>query len=408
MTRKWTFPRPALPDLVRALRYRNYRFYFSGQLVSVVGTWTQQIAMSWLVYRLTGSVLMLGVVAFAGQIPVLFLAPLGGLWVDRVDRRLLLLWTQSLSMAQALLLAVLTLTHAVQPWHLVALALLLGAINAVDVPARQSFVVRLIDRRDDLPNAIALNSLTVNAARFLGPSIGGLVVSVAGEAACFLINAVTYLTVIIALAAIRVEREAGISRFSFESLRAGVVYAFGVREIRVLLGIVAAVSFTVTPYTALMPYFAKEVFGGGPRVLGVLMSAAGVGALIATLYLASRKSVAPLPDLIAGAAIAAGAGLALFTLTPTLWLAVPFLLVVGSGVMVTIAASNTLIQTIVRDELRGRVMSIFTVAFLGIAPIGSLVVGSIASVAGTRPTLLVCGAMAAVAGWRFRRAKGVS
>jgi MFS family permease len=392
-----------MPAIARALRHRNYRLYFGGQLVSLVGTWMQQIAMSWLAYRLTGSALMLGLVGFAGQIPVLLLAPFGGMWSDRMNRRLILIGTQSAAMLQALILAGLTLAQVVQPWQLVALALLLGTVNAMDIPARQSLVVQLVDDRADLPNAIALNSFAMNAARLLGPSIAGVVLSLVGEGLCFLLNALSYLTVLLALVAIRTEHEAPPQKPMASALKQGFAYAFGNGAIWPLLLLVAVVSFTATPYTVLMPLYAKEIFGGDARTLGLLLACAGGGALAGTLYLAARRSLTGLENVIALAPVLAGAGLLLFAYSGRLWVAAPALVLVGFGLISTVASSNTMIQCLVRDELRGRVMSIFTMAFLGMAPLGSLAAGSVADWVGAPATLFAGGLGSIAAGVVFAR-----
>jgi MFS family permease len=390
-----------MPSIIRALRHRNYRLYFAGQLVSLVGTWMQQIAMSWLVYRLTGSVLLLGIVGFAGQIPVLLLAPLGGLWSDRRDRRAILIATQTAALLQALILAGLTLSGTVQPWHLVSLALILGAINAMDIPARQSLVVKLVNQRDDLPNAIALNSFAMNAARLVGPSVAGVVVSLVGEGVCFLINAASYLTVLVALLAIRTAHERPQPQSARHALGEGFAYTFRHGPIRGLLLLVAAVSLSATPYTVLMPVYAKEIFGGDARLLGLLLACAGGGALLGTVMLAARKSLAGLENVIAGAPLLAGIGLVVLAFAGQPWQAMPALVLVGFGVISAVASANTLIQALVPDELRGRVMSLFTMAFLGMAPLGSLAAGGIAHAIGAPTTLLICGVCSAVAGAAF-------
>lgn len=392
-----------MPPIIRALRHRNYRLYFSGQLISVIGTWMQQVAMSWLAYRLTGSVLLLGMVGFAGQIPILLFAPFGGMWSDRINRRLILIGTQSAAMIQALVLAGLTLTRTVQPSHLIVLALMLGVVNALDMPARQSFVVHLVDDRADLLNAIALNSFTMNAARLLGPSLAGVVVSLVGEGLCFLLNAVSYLTVLLALLAIRTRHESRPREPMAHALRQGFAYAFHAVPIRALLLLVAVVSLTVTPYTVLMPVYAREIFGGDARTLGMLLGCAGAGALAATAYLASRQSVQGLENAIAVAPLLAGSGLMLFAFSGHLWLAVPSLFLVGFGVIASVASSNTMIQSLVPDELRGRVMSIFTMAFLGMSPLGSAAAGSLAHVIGAPATLFAGGLCSAAAGLVFAR-----
>lgn len=392
-----------MPDILRALRHRNYRLYFSGQLVSLAGTWMQMIAMSWLTYRLTNSTLMLGLVGFAGQIPILAVAPLGGVLSDRFDKRVMMLWTQSLAMVQACLLAILTITDTIHPWQLILMALLLGLINAIDTPTRQSFVVDLVDNRDDLPNAIALNSFTMNAARFLGPSIGGIVVGLAGEGVCFLFNALSYLAVILALSAMRTRHLARVHPPAGQAMRQGYRYAFGNPQIRQLLYVVAAASFFATPYVVLLPYFAREVYAGGAQTFGFMSASAGGGALLGTIYLASRRTVAGLDRVIGSAMLSAGCAVAVFAKSDLLALAMPALAVLGFSIICIIASSNTLIQSIVKDDMRGRVMALFTVAFLGIAPLGSLSAGWISHQFGARGTLLGCSFAILAAGITFIR-----
>jgi len=392
-----------MPDILRALRHRNYRLYFSGQLVSLAGTWMQMIAMSWLTYRLTDSTLMLGVVSFAGQIPILAVAPLGGVLSDRFDKRVMMLWTQSLALLQAGVLAILTLTGAIHPWHLVGMALFLGLINAFDTPARQSFLVDLVDDRSDLPNAIALNSFTMNSARFLGPSIGGIVVGLAGEGICFLVNALSYLAMILALWVMRTRHHSRTHLPAGEAMRQGWRYAFGVPQIRQLLFLVAAVSFFATPYVVLLPYFAREIYSGGAQTFGFMSASAGAGALLGTLYLAARRSVVGLDRVIGSAVLSAGLAVAAFSLSNSMGLAIAALGILGFSIICTIASSNTLIQSVVNDDMRGRVMALFTVAFLGIAPLGSLTAGAMAHQFGARATLGGCAVALLVAGIAFIR-----
>lgn len=389
-----------------ALRSRNYRLFFAGQLVSLVGTWMQQIAMTWLAYRLTDSVAMLGLVGFAGQIPILLFSTFAGVWNDRLDRRRLLLATQSLSMTQALLLFGLTVTHLVTPTALVVLAFLLGCINAVDLPARQAFIAQLVEDKADLPNAIGLNSFLMNGSRFIGPALAGLLVATAGEAACFLINAGSYLAVLLALAAIRVApRPARPHARAWAALRDGLGYAFSHPQIRLPLLMVAGFSFFVTPYAVMMPAFAREIFQGGAATYGFLIGSAGFGSLSAALFLALRggRRHDGLDILVARATLAGGALLAAFALTPTASVAYPLLAALGCSVILTVAGSNTLIQVVVEEEYRGRVMAIFSTAFLGIAPLGSLAVGSLGEVFGVRPTLLACGLCAGGLGVAYLR-----
>ncbi|MDO8958282.1 MAG: MFS transporter [Rhodocyclaceae bacterium] len=389
-----------------ALRSRNYRLFFAGQLISLIGTWMQQVAMIWLAYRLTDSVAMLGLVGFISQIPILLFSVLAGVWNDRLDRRRLLMWTQFLSLLQALALFGLTATHLITPSALLALAFLLGCINAVDLPARQAFVAQLVTDRADLPNAIGLNSLLMNSARFVGPTLAGLIVASAGEAACFLVNALSYLAVLAALAALRVAPRPTRPQSALTALRAGLTYAFSHPQIRLLLFMVAGFSFFVTPYAVLLPVFARDIFQGGAQTYGFLLGSAGSGALAAALFLAlrgGRRDAAGLDRWVAHAMLGSGIALAAFALTPAIALAFPLLTAMGFCVVISIAGSNTLIQMVVEEDYRGRVMAIFSTAFLGIAPLGSLAIGAIGAAAGVRPTLLLCGLLACGLGMTYRR-----
>lgn len=391
-----------------ALRARNFRLFFAGQLVSLIGTWMQQIAMVWLAYRLTDSVAMLGLVGFASQIPILLFGTLAGVWNDRLDRRRLLMATQFLAMGQALTLFALTAADIVAPPAIVALAFLLGCINAVDMPARQAFVAQLVEDKADLANAIGLNSLLMNASRFVGPTLAGLIVATAGEAACFLINAFSYLAALAALAAIRVAtRPRPRPQAVFAALREGLAYAFSHPRIRLPLLMVAGFSFFVTPYAILMPAFARDVFAGGADTYGFLIGSAGVGSLCAALFLAlrgGRRAAAGLDRLVARATLAGGAALAAFALVPGLPWAYPLLTALGFAVVLTAAGSNTLIQTAVDENYRGRVMAIFSTAFLGVAPLGSLAIGAIGAALSVRPTLFGCGLLALGLGIAYLRA----
>lgn len=393
----------ALPHPLRALRARDFRIYFAGQLVSVAGTWMQQIAMAWLAYRLTGSALVLGLLGFASQIPILLFAPLGGVWSDRVDRRRLMMVTQVLAMLQALMLAVLAWQGWATPALLIVLAFVLGCINAVDVPARQSLVVHLVDDRALLPNAIALNSFMMNATRFVGPALAGLIVAWAGEAVCFLLNALSYLAVLIALAALRTRPGSGAVKPALHALREGLAYTLGHRDIRLFLMLVAAVSFLVVPYVVMMPLYARTVLGGDARTFGLLVSSAGAGSLLASVFLASHRSIDRLARRVGRAAILAGAALMGFALNDVAVLAYPILMVLGFSVVLVAAGSNTLLQSWVRDDVRGRVMAIFTMAFLGIAPLGNLVMGGLTHAFGVRPAFLLFGALAVLAGIAHRQ-----
>lgn len=382
----------------RALSSRNYRIYFAGQLVSLAGTWMQQIAMSWLAYRLSNSAVVLGLVGFASQIPILLLGSVGGVMSDRFDRRRLMIISQSLAMAQAVLLALLTWQSWVTADSLIALAFLLGCINALDVPTRQAFAVQLVDKREDLPNVIALNSFLVNAARFVGPALAGFAIAAFGEATCFLLNATSYLAVLLALLAIRVPAHLGKSGSALAALRDGFRYALQHREIRRLLLVVASVSLLVTPYVVMMPLFAREILGGDARVFGLLIASAGAGSLVGSVYLASRLSTERLPRRVFAAVMVAGGALTLFALNRIFVLAFPILMVLGASVILAIAGANTLVQTLLRDEYRGRVMAIFAMSFLGIAPLGSLAVGALAQVIGVPITLAGCGLATMVVG----------
>jgi MFS family permease len=381
------------PTLTRALRSRNYRLFFGGQSISLVGTWITRVATSWLVYRLTGSLLMLGIVGFCGQIPTLLLAPFAGVLVDRSDRQRILLVTQVLSMLQSVALAALVFTGTITVPLVLALQVVQGIINAFDTPARQAFVVEMVEDRADLPNAIALNSSMVNASRIIGPSIGGVVIAAVGEGWCFTADAISYVAVIISLLAMKVELRPMPPRNTklLEELRTGYEYVSGFVPVRSALLLLAFVSVLGMPYTVLMPAIAANLLHGGPHTLGFLMTASGVGALAGALYLASRRSVLGLGRAMVYSTTAFGAGLVIFSFSRVLWLSLLVLPLVGGGMMVTMAATNTIIQTIVTEELRGRVMAYYTMAFLGTAPIGSLIAGVVADRIGPTRTILVGG-----------------
>ncbi len=389
--------------LLRALRSRNYRLFFAGQSVSLIGTWMQQLAMSWLVYRLTGSAFLLGVVGFVSQVPTFLFAPFAGVVADRVDKRRLLICTQSFAMVQAALLAFFVLAGSVQVWQIIVLSLILGIINAFDIPARQSFIVEMVDNREDLGNAIALNSSMFNAARLIGPSIAGLVVAVAGEGVCFILNALSYLAVLIALAAMRIRltSERPARRHILHELREGLRYAFGFSPIRSILLLIALVSLMGMPYSVLMPVFARDILQGGAHTFGFLMAAAGCGALGSTVYLASRRNVRGLGRIIVTATLIFGTGIMAFSFSRSLPLSLLILGFTGFGAMALVASCNTILQTIVDDDKRGRVMSLFTMAFVGVAPFGSLIAGVLANSIGARNTLLIGGASCVAGGLIF-------
>lgn len=391
------------PRITRALQSRNYRLFFSGQTVSLIGTWITRVATSWLVYRLTGSALLLGLVGFCGQIPTLLLAPFAGVLVDRWDRHRILVVTQVLSMLQSLALALLVFAGAITVPLILALQVFQGIINAFDTPARQAFVVEMVEDRADLPNAIALNSSMVNASRIIGPSIGGIVIAAVGEGWCFLADAVSYLAVIASLIAMRVTARDLPPRDTRlrDELRAGFQYVSRFVPVRSALLLLSLVSIMGMPYTVLMPIISSTVLHGGPHTLGFLMTASGVGALGGALYLASRRSVLGLGRVMVLSTVTFGVGLVAFSLTRTLWPALVALPFVGAGMMVTMAATNTIIQTVVTEELRGRVMAFYTMAFLGTAPIGSLLAGIAADRVGPTATIRLGGAACVAAALWF-------
>ncbi len=378
----------------RALRHRNFRLFFGGQTISLVGTWMTRVATGWLVYRLTGSALLLGTVSFAGQIPTFLLAPFAGVWVDRWDRRQVLVWTQTLSMVQSLTLAALTLSSHITIPLLLALSVTQGMINAFDMPGRQSFMVTMVDDKRDLQNAIAINSSMVNVARLIGPSLAGMLIAVSSEGWCFLIDGISYLAVIASLLlmclhAPVMERKATSTLFE---LKAGWTYVSEFLPIRTILMLFAVVSLMGMPFVVLMPIFAKTVLHGGPHTLGFLMGAMGMGALVSALSLAARRNVRGLVRMIPIAAAVFGVGLIGFGVSHWFWLSMIMVAVAGMGMMQGMAASNTVIQTIVTDDKRGRVMSYYTMAFMGMAPFGSLLAGSMADTVGAPWTVTVNGA----------------
>ena len=377
----------------RALRHRNFRLFFGGQTISLIGTWMTRIATSWLVYRLTGSALLLGTISFAGQIPTFLFAPFAGVLVDRMDRRKVLVWTQALSMVQSLALAALTLSgYITLPWLLV-LSVTQGIVNAFDMPGRQAFMVKMIDDRNDLSNAIAINSSMVNMARLVGPSLAGMLIAVSSEGWCFLVDGISYIAVIASLLMMRLDapvitRKATSALFE---LKAGWTYVSEFLPIRTILLLFAVISFMGIPFVVLMPIFAAKVLHGGPHTLGFLMGAMGVGALVSALSLAARKSVRGLVRMIPIAAAVFGLGLIGFGLSRWFWLSMVMVLVAGMGMMQIMAGSNTIIQTIVSEDKRGRVMSYYTMAFMGMAPFGSLLAGTMASRFGAPSTVIFSG-----------------
>ncbi|HEX4047170.1 MAG TPA: MFS transporter [Elusimicrobiota bacterium] len=392
--------------MVRALKYRNYRLYFGGQIVSLVGNWMTSIATSWLVYRLTGSAWMLGVVGFAGQIPAFLLAPFAGIVVDRVNKHRLLVITQTLAMLQSFSLAAMTLSGHATIAGLIVLNVIDGIITAFDMPLRQSFVIEMIEKKEDLGNAIALNSSMVNAARLIGPSLGGVIIALAGEGWCFFLDGASFLAVIFALLAMKVRAVAPRPRHAggpLAEMREGWDYASSSVPIRSIIALLALVSLVGVPYTVLIPLYAGKILNGGPHTLGLMMTATGTGAFAAAVWLASRKSVLGLGRVIPISAAAFGVGLIAFAYSTTLWLSVPLLLLTGAGFMTQMASSNTIVQTIVDDDKRGRVMSLFMMAFLGTAPFGSLLAGSMAERFGAPNTLAFGGICCAAGALWFAR-----
>jgi MFS family permease len=393
-----------LPRTFRALAHRNYRLFFTGQGLSVIGTWLQQVAMGWLTYRLTNSAWLLGVVAFCANVGILLFGNVAGVVADRIDRRRGLLITQSLMLAQAVVLAVLVAFGWIQTWHLIVLALWLGTCSAFDTPLRQSMYVQFIADRGDLGNAIALNSMLVNTARVIGPALAGLLLGLTNEAICFALNALSFLAVIIAIA--KMDWPADIRTVAasgwWASWIEGVRYAQGLKPVRALLVLVAALAWTISPYSSLMPVYAKDIYGGGPHTLGYLLSAAGVGALGSTLHLAHRATVRGLGRVIMYAVATSGAALAAFAYMRIFPVALLLMVLVGGGTILAAASANTILQTIVDDRLRGRVAAFYTLAFLGVAPLGNLAAGAIAAAMGTPFTFALNGVLAMLAALWYR------
>jgi MFS family permease len=388
----------SLSRFTRALRHRNYRLFFSGQLVSLIGSWMQSVAESWLVYRLTGSAALLGVAGFASQIPVLFLATIGGTVADRYHRHRIIVVTQITSMILPLVLAVLVFTGRVQVWHVFALAATLGVVNAFDVPARQAFVIEMVGK-DDLVNAIALNSSIVNGARAIGPAIAGVLVAAFGEGWCFLLNGVSYIAVITGLLLMQLppRMQAEHPKKALTGITQGYRYVMNTMPVRDLLLMVGLLSFAGQPFSTLMPIFAEEILHGGPRGLGLLMASAGVGSLAGALALASRSTIRGLGRIVAGSALVFGIALTIFAVSKLFWLSAAVLLFVGMSMITQAASTNTLIQSMVPDTMRGRVMAIYAMMFMGMMPIGALVEGWAAERIGA-PLTILGGGLVCIAG----------
>ncbi|NMC37400.1 MAG: MFS transporter [Bacteroidales bacterium] len=385
--------------MFRSLRHRNYRLFFGGQSISLIGTWMQRITMPWLVYHMTGSAFQLGLVSFAGQIPTFILSPLAGAVTDKFPKYRILLITQLISLVQAMILAILALTGTIHIWHIVVLSIILGSVNAFDVPSRHSLVIEMVEKKEDLGNAIALNSMMFNGARLIGPSIAGIMLATAGEGVCFLINAISYIFVIVSLTMMTINTQGKtVSNGNlFEEMKEGLNYTFGFKPIRHIIILLAVVNLLGASYQVLMPVFAKDILGGGSGIYGFLMGAAGLGALAGATYLASKETVIKLGRIIPAASAMFGLGLVAMSFSRHLSAALVFIAIAGLGLMLHTASSNTILQTITDDDKRGRVMSFYTLAIMGTAPFGSLLAGSLAKLLGTPVTVFI-GGLSCIAG----------
>jgi MFS family permease len=391
----------------RALRHRNFRLFVAGQIISLVGTWMQSVAQSWLIYRLTHSELLLGTAWFCSQLPVFLLGPLGGLASDRYSRHRLVVVTQVLSLVQAFALAALTLTGAVEVWHVMLLAILLGAINALDMPARQSLIIELTSKAD-LLNAISINSAIFNSARIVGPAVAGVLVAMVGEGFCFLINGISFLAVIACLLAMRLPgRPAPASDSPWSHLMNGFRYAHRHAVVRPLLLMMAATTIAGMPALVLMPFFAGDIFHRGSQGLGALMGAMGAGAVVGTLVLAGRKEVTGLPGVIRSSAAAMGLCFIVFAASPSFALSLAVMPLIGFSVMRQMASANTLIQSTIPDRYRGRIMALYSMTVVGLGPFGSLAAGALAQAYGARVTVLAGGLLALAASAVFALPAGV-
>ena len=393
----------ALKNTFRSLKHPNYRLFFGGQSFSLIGTWIQRIALPWLVYDLSKSVLLLGIVSFVGQIPTFLLAPYAGVISDRWNKYHILLITQVLSMIQAGLLAALVLTNTINVWSIVLLSAVLGCINAFDIPARQSFLIDMVEDKEDLGNAIALNSSMFNGARLIGPSIAGILIATAGEGICFLINALSYCFVLGSLLLMKVpSKEVRHEKMSVsKDFKEGLAYSLSFEAIKYTLLLLTIVGLTGMPYAVLMPVFSREILHGGAHTFGFLMGAAGLGALFSALFLAAKNTFNGLEKYIGFASGVFGTALILFSFSRTFFLSTVLMAVVGFSMVFLTASCNTLLQTISDDGKRGRVMSLYTMAFMGTAPFGSLLAGSLAKVVGVPYTFLIEGLCCIVGGLIF-------
>ena len=384
---------------LRALRHRNFALFTAGQMCALVGYWMQNIAQSWLLYRLTDSATLLGLLGFAGSLPILLLAPLAGLWSDRVNLHRAMFATQVLEMMQAVALAALALTGIIEPWHIIVLSMSLGILVAIELPLRHAYLLELVGTKEDLANAVAVTSLMANTGRLVGPALAGIAIGWIGEGGCFLINAFTFVVVVVTFLLIRVKPSARPAVWPplWQDMREGIAYVWGFLPIRLLLIVLALVALLATPYITLMPVLVREVFHGGAGEMGFLVGAGGLGAVIGTLYLASRHNVRGLVRLIVHASLVAGVALLLLAWSSSVWIAAPLIAAIGFGILVTSVSTNMILQTIVDDDKRGRVMSFYTAAFLGMAPFGSLAAGALADVIGVALTLAL-GGLACVTG----------
>jgi len=389
-----------LPHPFRALRHRDFAVFVLGQGAGILGYWIQQIAVHWLMYKLTGSALLLGATVFASQIPVLILGPIAGAWADRVDRHRAFFIVQSLQLVQAFVMAALAFLDVIQPWHMIALGMFLGATVAVELPVRHALLPELIGAREDLPNAVAVTSFIGSAGRLVGPSIAGVVIAVFSEAVCFLINGFTYFVVLATLLMIPRKPSTGRieKRAMWTELREGALYAWHARPIRALLIVLAVVSFMATPYQPLMPAFVREAYAGGPQTLGFLVAAAGLGALLGTGVLGARGVGSGFVSIIAAATVCAGTALVVFAVTRWYPLSLLLMALTGFGILCTTVSISMILQTLVEDRVRGRVMSLYTAAFLGVAPLGGFVAGAIADRIGASATIAIGGACCLIAG----------
>ncbi len=391
-----------LSESLRSLGFRNFRLFFTGQLVSLVGTWMQSVALSWLVYRLTGQATLLGLVAFASQAPIFFLGSFGGVLADRVDPRRILVLTQTLQMAQAFLLAALTLAGWIRPWEIIVLATALGIVNAFDLPARQVLVASTVDR-EHLPNAIALNSSIFHGSRVVGPAVAGLMVAAIGEGWCFLVNGLSFLAAIAGL--LRMDLPPWVSRQDhppvLDHILEGIRYVHGHRELRLLFFLLGVVCFLGMPYAVLMPIFADGILHGGPKALGLLMGGSGVGAVLGATLLAGRRRIHGLERVAYLGATATGIALAAFAYSKTLWLSLILIVPVGGAMVAHMTSNNTLVQVLIPDEMRGRVMAFHAMVFTAAMPIGALLEGLLAARIGAPATVALGGFGCVVGAWFF-------